>query len=410
MNANRGHLRPIALILAALLGLGACSATKTVLPPPPPINPSVFGAYLGPAGKGTERLAAWEEWSGVQGQYTLDFAAADTWSAISGPAWLLQPWRDAKRTLVLSVPMLPVAKKATPAPTPAPTPPSTTDDSAPDEITSVAHVITDTTAPDTDASLGQCARGDYDKHWSALGRALVAHDLANTHVRPGWEFNGDWYPWAASGQEHDFVGCFRRIVKVMRAVPEQHFQFIWNVALGPVTFPAEWAFPGETYVDIVGVNVYDVSSGPDTYPIPDRAGDAERDSRHRAAWQTMYEGDHGLRFWADFAHHRGLRLAIPEWALAALSNGRGGGDNPYFIDRMLDFIQDPANAVVFAMYFEVDSAVGGRHRVTDPATAFPTAADVLQRRLRGWPRPTSGPSSGSPGPPSGSSSGSSSGS
>ncbi len=342
----------VTLALLGVTGLAACTAPVVeTLPAPPAVTPEVFGAYLGPAAKGTNRLPSWDEWSGVTGRYGLDFAAADSWAAMSGPGWLLEPWRDAQRTLVLSLPMLPIPVQA---------------------------------GPESSATLAECANGNYDGHWATLGRNLVAYGLATTQVRPGWEFNGNWYPWAAEGRERDYVGCFRRIVKAMRAAPGQRFSFVWNVALGPWDFPAEWAFPGETYVDIVGISAYDSVAVPGTYPIPPDASDAERARRHEAAWQVIYAGDHGLRHWSDFAHRRGLRLAVPEWALTWLPDGHGGGDNPYYVDRMLDFIEDPENEVAFALYFDADSAVGGFHRVADPQTRFPRAAAQLQYRLRLW--------------------------
>ena len=38
-------------------------------------------------------------------------------------------------------------------------------------------------------------------------------------IRPGWEFNGGWFPWAANGQAAAFIGYWQQIVNTMRSVP-----------------------------------------------------------------------------------------------------------------------------------------------------------------------------------------------
>lgn len=115
---------------------------------------------------------------------------------------------------------------------------------------------------DDGAKLADCAAGSFDPQWTTLARNLVTHRLGTTIVRPGWEFDGSWYPWAADRRTAAYLGCFRHIVDAMRAVPAQHFAFLWNPALGTNQFPATEAYPGDEYVDYVGVDVYDTSWTP----------------------------------------------------------------------------------------------------------------------------------------------------
>jgi hypothetical protein len=160
----------------------------------------------------------------------------------------------------------------------------------------------------------------------------------------------------------------------MRAVPGSRFTFDWNPNLGGGTFPAEQAYPGDAYVDVIGVDVYDTSWT--WYPTP--AG-VTTDAARTSAWNWLLKGDHGLTYWSAFAHQHNKPMSITEWGATWRPDGHGGGDNPYFVDRLMDFITDPANNVVNSHYFNLDVA-SVRHNLTRPDTIFPAALARLQAR------------------------------
>jgi hypothetical protein len=307
---------------------------------------TVLGAYTGPAKRGKTALVAWHRWSGKGGGYALDFSAGDSWRNIAGPSWLLHPWQASGRRLIYSMPMFP-------------------------------HLRGDTSRTDA-IKLAQCAGGRYNKYWSKLARRLVERRMPTTIVRPGWEFDGSWYPWSAGGRVPNYVGCFRQIVTTMRGQRGQRFQFLWNPGVGLHEFPAEQAYPGNQYVDFVGVDVYDTSWVPGTYPYPRNATAVRRRAIAAKVWSAKLDGNHGLRFWAHFAAAHGKRLAIPEWGLSTRPDGHGGGDNPAFIANMVRFIQDPRNGVAFAMYFDADSAQGDRHRLSTSDSRFPVSRSLFR--------------------------------
>lgn len=308
-------------------------------PPPWPI----LGAYVGAGARGVAALPAWERWSGVTAPYALDFAPAQTWPGITGAAWQLAPWRDSGRRLIYSTPLFP---------------------------------------ENGDGSLEECASGGYDGHWTTLARNLVAYRLADTIVRPGWEFNGHWYDWAATGREAAFAGCFQHLVTAMRSVSGQAFEFLWNPSVGEEEPTVERAYPGDGYVDYVGVDVYDTSWRENTYPVRHDGDDARAPAVTRATWNTVLTGDHGLRHWSRFAAGHGKPLAVPEWGLAARTDGRGGGDNAYFVEQMLAFIRDPANRVAFALYFDTDVDAGNAHRISAGDSPFPSSRGRFRQIVR----------------------------
>ena len=297
-----------------------------------PLHVPGLGVYAGPGASGVREAAVFGARTGARLTHVLDFASAENWAGITGPAWLLDPHRNDAARLEYSLPMMPEGDQY---------------------------------------SLRACAAGDYDTHWRQLAHNLVAAGLHGVIVRPGWEFNGDWYAWSAAGHEADYVGCFREIVTAMRSVSHSEFSFDWNPTLGPNAFPAEQAYPGDAYVDYVGVDAYDAS------PIF-----VHERGRHAAAkaWHEIEHGDHGLRFWSRFAaaHHK--PMAVPEWGVVGGAGGQGGGDDPAYIDHMFRFMTDPDHHVAYEQYFDAGSSFA-QHSI-DADTQFPQA----QARFLSWMR------------------------
>ena len=88
---------------------------------------------------------------------------------------------------------------------------------------------------------------------------MVAAGQGSSIVRLGWEFNGIWFPWGAAGHAGQFVAYWRQIVTTMRAVPGLDFTFEWNPSRGDLGAGNLAAFyPGNKYVDYVGLDVFDV--------------------------------------------------------------------------------------------------------------------------------------------------------
>lgn len=331
---RRQNVTPIRMVsaVATVVVLMAAGSSAATVPSPD------LGVYTGPGPKGVTGAADFGQWSGRKVAQILDFPPTATWSDITSPFWLFEPYRKAEPRLIFSLPLL-------------------TDDS--------------------DTTLVHCAAGDYNKQWTALANNLVSHELSDTTLRPGWEFNGTWYRWSAMGREKDFAECFRQVVQTMRTVSGQEFTFDWNPNLGPGDFPAEQAYPGDSYVDFIGLDVYDLSWT--VYPTP--PGMTASQARQQA-WENILTGDHGLNFWVEFARTHGKPLSIPEWAVTWRSDGHGGGDNPEFIKNMMDFIENPVNQVRYANYFNNRDNATLAHDVRRRDTRFPDSATEFLYRIR----------------------------
>jgi hypothetical protein len=326
-----------------------------------------LGVYRWDAPNGPTNVDAFGQWLGKPVMLAEAFEATDTWDNVDGAGWQLGPWSQwvraqNGRNLILSVPMLAGGW----------------DLAGPDGVSGTAD----------DLSLAKCGAGQYDVRWSNLANELAYYGLHWAYLRLGWEPDGGWYAWRApqgQGNEANYASCFRRIVQVMRAAqPANQWKFVWN----PTT--AWWdksyldaIWPGNEYVDIVAIDLYDQSWATNTYPYPSSCDAACRLARQQTAW-----GNHSwyLQTLRDFGVARGKPMAIAEWGVAIRADGHGGGDNPYFVRKMHEFIANPANYVVFHSYFNV-SAIDIDARLTDAVqgdnpsrpTGFPDSSKLFRR-------------------------------
>jgi hypothetical protein len=237
--------------------------------------------------------------------------------------------------------------------------------------------------------LEEGAKGTYNIYFQHLAENMVKNGLGNTVLRIGWEFNGGWFQWHALTLEQGtaYAAYFRQIVTTMRAVPgADKLQFVWNPNLMPMTYDPEKAWPGDDVVDYVGVDVYDQSWAPNTYPIPANATPDEILARQKRAWDTVFNSEkaYGLPYWTKFAaaHHKPITL--PEWGVYNRADKHSGGDDPYFIQQMFNFIYNPANNVYFQCYFDVHAGDGNHQLCPDPtgqypASSFPQSAALYQK-------------------------------
>ena len=178
----------------------------------------------------------------------------------------------------------------------------------------------------------------------ALGENLVAAGEANAYLRLGWEFDGDSYNWSATNPtaEKNFAQYFRQIVTSMRSIPGEDFKFVWNPDAaafgGEPGYKVDLAYPGNAYVDYIGVDAYDQASV--TPQTPENEWTETTSPELNAA--------------AQFAQSQGVPLAIPEWGVAIRADGLGLGDDPLYVNNMITWMQNPANNVAYESYFDSD--------------------------------------------------------
>jgi hypothetical protein len=203
-----------------------------------------------------------------------------------------------------------------------------------------------------DRSLANVAAGNYDATYKAIAEN-IAKAYPNAIIRIGWEFNADWYSWAAKGRAEDYIGAFRRVAAIFKTA-SRDFTIDWCPVNGfAANMPAESAYPGDDVVDVVGMDLYN------DY----RWGDHKDDPVQR--WSWIRDFNHGLPWQAQFAAAHSKPMSLPEWGV--------NRDDPYFIEHMKEWISQHDYA--YAAYWNSNSAFAG----TLSNNQYPNAAAVYRR-------------------------------
>ncbi len=245
--------------------------------------------------------------------------------------------------------------------------------------------------PTDSSSLEDGAKGGFDDKAISMTKYLVANNLGSSIVCMGLINGPNSWETASEANATHFVSCWQQIVTAMRTVPgAEKLQFDWVGLNRKTSFPIEKAYPGDAYVDYVGMFLYDQCLDKSIYPFPPNATDAEKLEHQKKAWEQYYypASQNGLEAWMAVAKAHGKPFSIPMWSLYSDHYDENtistGEDNSYFIQQMYNFIQDPANNVHFASYMDayVDCT-----RITSSKeyqTSYPHSADLF-RKLFGLP-------------------------
>ncbi len=294
---NRLHCRPAASLFCVLI-VTLVGAPALVVPtgsasaaPQQGVSAGRYaaGVYAGPGNVGG--VVTFASQSARPVTYAMDFIAGSTWTSIENPQAYMTAWQGKGYSMIWGVPIL----------------------------------------PRSGASLAKGATGAYNGHFATLARALVAAGQGGSVIRIGWEFNGIWFPWSAKGHAAQFIAYWRQIVTTMRSVPGANFRFEWNPTRGDLgAGPLSGYYPGNAYVDYVGLDVFDVEW---------RAYPGARDE-----FVQIKRGKNGLDWLASFSKTHMKPMVFPEWGLGWGDSNHGasvsgsssvsGGDNPVFIRDM----------------------------------------------------------------------------
>lgn len=103
-------------------------------------------------------------------------------------------------------------------------------------------------------SLADIAAGRYDASLKEAADEAKAMPFGEILLRFGHEMNGDWYGW--SGDPANFVAAWRHVVDVIRSAGATNVKFVWSANVDNGSYPFAAYFPGDDYVDYVGLDGY----------------------------------------------------------------------------------------------------------------------------------------------------------
>ena len=171
----------------------------------------------------------------------------------------------------------------------------------------------------TATDMAQAASGAYDQYYIAAAQALAASGASIRSVRPGWEMNGNWYPWSIGGPggqnntAANYIATFQRMVKIFRQfLPGVLIEFCTAWAWQPYTYatgsgvanagtPDDY-WPGAQYVDIVSMDFYQSNDG--------------------GNWATLQSGaQFDLDWLVSFAKQQNVLIGLSEWGAASDDGG-----------------------------------------------------------------------------------------
>lgn len=183
-----------------------------------------------------------------------------------------------------------------------------------------------------------CAAGMYDAEWKKLGTFLTGRSRGDSILRLGWGWNDLEHDWRADADPADWIACYRRAHAAIRSgAPRVRFEWSFNPPGSPEIYPTDpyVAYPGDEFVDYVSFEAFDM------YPP----------LRNEAEWTAQCSQPGGLCTLFEFARQHGKKVGMGEWGIAACG-GDPGGDNPFFVQRMVQAFYENRDALTYEAYFE----------------------------------------------------------
>jgi hypothetical protein len=184
-------------------------------------------------------------------------------------------------------------------------------------------------------NLQTAASGAYLSHFTTLAQNLAAAGTKRVIIRLAPEFQELQNIGDLIGNEGFFRAYWVQIVNTMRAnAGSMDIKFCWNPYLGGgVDLVACW--PGPSYVDYVGVDIYD------WFGAGYVANTTPSNTARETAWQSYLTGNgspYGLNWFVQHALTMNKPLIVPSWGVQAVSpDAPAGGDNPLFVQHMFNW-------------------------------------------------------------------------
>ena len=194
------------------------------------------------------------------------------------------------------------------------------------------------------------------------------------------------YPWSAALNLTAYITYFRRVVDAVRSVNNSNFRIVWNPA-GRYQFgqpnclnPPWLAYPGDEYVDVIGVDLYDQDWSVYAPGWDQGLNETQRQQVWQQQWAAYQYGQYGLEDMLTFAEQHDKQLAVCEWGLKPLDD-HGGGDNSVYMQAMYSWLTSGRvfPRLLYQAYYDSEDSIISGAPLNLEQTAFPIAAAMYKR-------------------------------
>ncbi len=194
--------------------------------------------------------------------------------------------------------------------------------------------------------------GQHDEAYRRVGQRLVEGGFGDAIIRLGHEFNGAWAPWSSRTNEELYIAAYRHVHGLLRQ-QSPDFRFDWTAMRAGWVEWGKPAYPGDEFVDIVGLDVY-----------------WRTDTWSTDSWDRDYLSV--LLSHQRFAAERDKPVSYPEWGVA-------GAESPEFVSAMHDWMatlpDDGPGRLVYHSYFNTN----GEYALANYPRTLDTFVDLFGR-------------------------------
>lgn len=196
-------------------------------------------------------------------------------------------------------------------------------------------------------TVSQIAGGRHDVYITNWARQAVVYGRP-FYLRFAHEMNGIWYPWSVSARGEtpaDYAAAFRRVRRIFDDVGAHSVEWVWspNVIINGDTNSITGSYPGDDFVDVVGVDGYNFGN----------------DAMHR--WTSPKD-----LFGPTLDLLGTIAPAKPVW-VNEVGSGDRGGNKAEWITELIEFLS--GTDVRGLIWFEADKPGEPDWRLTStPAT------------------------------------------
>ena len=218
-------------------------------------------------------------------------------------------------------------------------------------------------------------QASYLEFWRRLGRELRSSGARAPVVRVGHEMNlKGSYQWSYDNPRllaPDFVRLYKLAADAIRSEAPDAVR-CWNPGKRTVRGHIDQLWPGDAYVDLIGLDFYD--NGVGGYVVDDAAW-------ARLANKVDSGGPIGVYAWYNYARARGKRFAVPEWGITDPKVAGVPTDRPVFIRKMHEFFSFVAarGDLVFESYYNYAFTGIDKHQLYPVLAKHRQSSQVYQQ-------------------------------